>query len=120
MLWRREGQCDGCKRPGVEPAQCCRVFEVVDLSQLLSQWTAEEQADYRRWASYHEGVELRGDMLLMHSPCRQLTEDGRCAIYGEHPDLCKIWPALPEDLECFSDCAFRFVEVEEGASYGSD
>lgn len=76
----------------------------------LAPLTTEEDRDWLTWASYHEGVEMKGDYLIIQSPCRHLTDDGDCTIWDERPDLCRTWPATPGDLDFAPGCSYSFVD----------
>jgi Fe-S-cluster containining protein len=107
---KRIGICDQCKRPGIEPAQCCRAITV---------WWPPDDSDYECWLMAHEGVSRQGGWVTFALRCRWLTAEGDCSIYEDRPQLCRDWPAEPDDLELVPACAYRFEEdsmIQEQAS----
>ena len=101
----RVGGCNvGC-------GACCLYLELPLDPRLLTN-TQERLADWIHWAELH-GVKVypsgRGkDFQLVarvESKCTELTDDGRCGLYGkeERPDLCKRYPMHPLDTEGVKD-----------------
>lgn len=106
----RVGTCDGCKRPGIEPAPCCRSMKIG------YRWPApddEQEKEFLRWLLSHEGVswDAEGYDVVVKARCHWLTEEGDCAIYENRPQLCRDWPYDPSCLEDIPQCAFRFEET---------
>lgn len=100
----RRGKCDGCKRPGLTPGQCC--------THLLLRLHRPPTADEKKWIELHEGLTVvDGDMLRVDTPCNALTGDGGCALFGqsERPDLCKLYPVAPEHMP--EGCAYEFEDA---------
>jgi hypothetical protein len=74
--------CEGC-------VQCC-TYVGVEVDPPRAAW----EYDQWIWALHHEGIELILErperwLLNIHTRCRQLTDQGRCAIHGRHPVLCR-------------------------------
>jgi hypothetical protein len=71
------------------------------------------------WALHHEQVNLyveKPERWFLHfdTRCRQLQPDGRCAIYGRHPMLCRDYdPRSCERRSPLSDIAAWFRTAEE-------
>lgn len=100
---KRVGACDGCKRPGIETAQCCCYVSI--------EWPdINQDNDYLRWLISHEGVSYEGNCVVFKSRCRWLTPEGDCSIYENRPGLCKQWPYEAANLDESPGCAYRFVE----------
>jgi Fe-S-cluster containining protein len=75
-----ESPCFGC------PTNCCRKFFIILEDVRDREWT--------RWLSLHRGVAVRriGWRKLevwFDNPCRNLREDGSCAIYVTRPKTCR-------------------------------
>lgn len=98
-VFLREGECDGCQRPGVKAANCC-TFMVLPLARS---WSADEAS----WAALH-GVKVEGATATLQIACSALSEDGRCGLFGkpERPAMCNRYPEMPEQL--LEGCAFHF------------
>jgi len=77
-----ENLCDYCT------AKCCRYFALA-----IDKPTTRREFDYLRWYLLHERaaifVEDGSWYLLVHSPCKHLMPDNRCAIYEERPYICR-------------------------------
>jgi Fe-S-cluster containining protein len=74
--------CAGCVR-------CC-TYITIEVDAPRSPW----EYDQWLWALHHEGIELyieRPEKWFVHveARCRQLNSEGRCAIHGRHPVLCR-------------------------------
>jgi Fe-S-cluster containining protein len=76
------GLCSGC-------VKCC-TYITVEIDAPRAAW----EYDQWLWALHHEQINLyleRPERWFLHfdTRCRQLQSDGRCAIYGRHPVLCR-------------------------------
>jgi len=74
--------CNGCVR-------CC-TYITVEVDAPRAAW----EYDQWIWALHHEGIEMfveRPEHWFLHitTKCRQLQSNGRCAIHGRHPVLCR-------------------------------
>ncbi len=74
--------CAGCVR-------CC-TYITVEVDAPRAAW----EYDQWIWALHHEGIEMfveRPEHWFLHvtTRCRQLQGNGRCAIHGRHPVLCR-------------------------------
>ncbi len=74
--------CEGCVR-------CC-TYITVEVDAPRAAW----EYDQWIWALHHGGIEMyveRPERWFLHveTRCRQLGHDGRCAIHGRHPVLCR-------------------------------
>lgn len=74
--------CRGC-------VKCC-TYVTVEVDAPRAAWEYDQWA----WALHHRGVELwveKPERWSVHfeAVCGQLGDDGRCAIHGRHPVLCR-------------------------------
>ena len=99
----REGECDGCQRPGLTPGYCC-TFMSFTLSRPLSE-------DESYWASLHEDVQVDGSTLNLSVPCSALTSEGRCSLFGTpaRPAMCERYPELPGQV--LEGCSYILKEA---------
>jgi len=74
--------CDFCT------AKCCRYFAV-----QIDKPTTWQEFDSIRWFLMHYGAAVFTEegnwYLLVHSRCKHLQEDNRCAIYDQRPEICR-------------------------------
>ncbi len=74
--------CAGC-------VKCC-TYITVEVDSPRAAWEYDQWV----WALHHEQINLyveKPERWFLHfdTRCRQLQPDGRCAIYGRHPVLCR-------------------------------
>src|ERR1044072_5212956 len=74
--------CAGCVR-------CC-TYIAIEVDAPRQSW----EYDQCLWMLHHEGIEMyveRPEKWFVHvaTRCRQLEHNGRCAIHGRHPALCR-------------------------------
>jgi Fe-S-cluster containining protein len=74
--------CAGC-------VKCC-TYITVEVDAPRAAW----EYDQWIWALHHGGIEMfveRPEHWFLHiaTQCRQLQPNGRCAIHGRHPVLCR-------------------------------
>ena len=74
--------CAGC-------VKCC-TYITIEIDAPRAAW----EYDQWIWALHHEGIEVyveRPERWYVHvtTRCRQLQSNGRCAIHGRHPVLCR-------------------------------
>ena len=90
---------------------CCE-FLNIPLDRRLLDAPADRLADWRHWVELHgilvyESGEGDDHQLVarIQSPCKHLTDDKRCAVFGEpeRPQLCRKYPLHPLDLEGVED-----------------
>lgn len=106
--YRRTGECDGCRRPGLRTGQCC-TYVMLPLARGLNE-------DETRWLRLHHGMDIfetaEGFSVKVEIPCQHLTEDGLCAVFGsEHrPNMCALMPEWPGHLDGLvpGSCAYSF------------
>ena len=84
------GLCHGC-------VTCC-TYITVEIDAPRAAW----EYDQWIWALHHHNIEIyveRPERWYLHvaAVCRQLKRDGRCAIHGRHPVLCREYD--PRDCE---------------------
>ena len=100
--------CAGC-------VKCC-TYITVQIDTPRSAW----EYDQWIWALHHRGVSLyveKPERWFLHfeTVCDQLGPDGRCAIHGRHPVLCRDYdPRSCERRLPLSDIAHWF---DNGASF---
>jgi Fe-S-cluster containining protein len=74
--------CDHCT------AKCCRYFALP-----IDEPTTRKDYDYMRWFLLHDRASIFTDdetwYLLVHTECRHLQADNRCAIYETRPQICR-------------------------------
>lgn len=112
MKYERRGECLGCGN------NCCT------LSGIPVAFDRERHADYILWLSYH-GIEIKdvpdvGQFAIIRAPCKYLTLEGKCAVFGkpERPQMCNKWPQLPWELGLMDEkgqreCGYSFVALTE-------
>jgi len=99
--------CAGC-------VKCC-TYIIVQVDSPRSAW----EYDQWIWALHHRGVSLfveKPEKWFVHfeTVCDHLQGDGRCAIHGRHPVLCRDYdPRTCERRLPLADVVCRF---EDGAS----
>ncbi len=113
VTYRRTGACDGCRRPGLVPGQCCS-YIMLPLARELSD-------DERDWAQMHPGVMINDQNVRIEAPCGALKDDGRCGVFGtgKRPQMCADYPESPEALQGIpvpDGCLYRFERIEGGVS----
>lgn len=92
--------CDKCG------GQCCRYVAIgMDRPRTKTDY------DHIRWYLSHENVNVfidhdRGWYVEFRSPCENLMDDGRCAIYEIRPAICRSHGNLEEECEFF-DSPYR-------------
>jgi Fe-S-cluster containining protein len=74
--------CAGCVR-------CC-TYITIQIDTPRAAW----EYDQWLWTLHHEGIEMyveQPESWFVHveTRCRQLNAQGRCAIHGRHPVLCR-------------------------------
>jgi Fe-S-cluster containining protein len=86
----REDLAPGEVLCGYCDAKCCRYFALT-----LDTPTTWKEFDYIRWFLLHDRatvfVEDGSWYLLVHTPCKHLRADRRCAIYDERPRICRAY-----------------------------
>ena len=85
------------------PATCCRYFALaIDTPETC------EEFDYLRWFLLHDRAAVfteEGDWyLLVHTACKHLRPDNRCAIYADRPKICRSYTT--EDCEYKDDWVY--------------
>jgi Fe-S-cluster containining protein len=77
--------------------------------------------DIRRWVELHriKLVNREGRVYAsIPTPCSALTDQKLCGIYDERPEVCRVWPMQPSDLEdsrIKPFCTLRFEETADAA-----
>jgi len=107
-LWKRTGECDSCRRPGVVPAQCCRAI-ILDLAYPFT-------PDQQKWLELHPGFRaLTPTKVRIDIPCGALDADGLCSLYGlpSRPKVCRDYPMRPSDIEETPGCVYEFELIKE-------
>ena len=67
-----EKKCLGC-------SECCRILKIsVVLDEIMKEWFT---------AHFNRSIN-QVSFRIKHN-CAQLTPEGKCAIYGNHPKICK-------------------------------
>jgi Fe-S-cluster containining protein len=107
--------CRGC-------VKCC-TYITVEIDAPRTPW----EYDQWIWALHHRGVQLyveRPERWSLHfeTRCAQLGADGRCAIHGRHPVMCREydprtcerWLPLADIRAWFDDAAGfeRWIRAE--------
>jgi Fe-S-cluster containining protein len=101
------GTCNQCSR-------CCSWLSI----EIHPEY--HNNADIRRWVNLHHVVTHIGEEGRVFAdipiPCSALTEDGRCGIYEDRPQVCRVWPTSQADLEdprIKDYCSLSFVSEDE-------
>ena len=82
-----------CKQCGA----CCKVFAIKRVVKTKS------IMDY----AAARGYTFDGNVMLVPSPCPQLTEDGKCRIYETRPQLCRDYNGKSPNYYVPIGCTFR-------------
>ena len=69
-------KCEECR------GACCETI-IIPLSK--------DEEDTNRWAILH-GKRI-GARVALNCQCSALTDQGRCSIYSDRPDMCRTYPA---------------------------
>jgi hypothetical protein len=82
--------CSGC-------VKCC-TYITVEVDAPRAAWEYDQWV----WALHHRSISLFVEkperwFLCVDAVCEQLNEQGRCAIHGRHPVLCREYD--PRDCE---------------------
>jgi hypothetical protein len=99
--------CSGC-------VKCC-TYITVEIDAPRAAW----EYDQWLWALHHEQVNLyleKPERWFLHfdTRCHQLQPDGRCAIHGRHPVLCRDYdPRSCERRLPLADIVAWFHTAEE-------
>ena len=99
--------CAGCTR-------CCETVSI-EVDTPRAPW----EYDQWIWVLHHESLEVyveKPEKWFLHiaTRCRQLGDDGRCRIYGEHPVLCREYdPRHCERRAPLSDTVAWFHDAGE-------
>jgi len=99
--------CAGC-------VKCCTYLSI-QIDTPRAAW----EYDQWIWALHHEGIQIYLErpeawFLLIQARCRQLQDDGRCAIHGRHPVLCREYdPRSCERRYPLSDMRAWFHDASE-------
>jgi Fe-S-cluster containining protein len=99
--------CAGCTR-------CCETV-CIEIDAPRTPW----EYDQWIWVLHHENLEVyveRPERWYLHiaARCRQLNDEGRCRIYGEHPVLCREYdPRHCERRAPLSDVVAWFHDAAE-------
>lgn len=70
--------CDRCR------GACCESFT------LFASDVRMPNADTTRWVSLH--AIAQHEAYTFACPCRVLTPEGRCGIYADRPEVCRVMP----------------------------
>ncbi len=108
MAWKRTGACP--------PEQCqgrCCTF----IGAFL---TDPEQVAFLKTrgvpvidAAPPGGGRVAG-YAMVPQRCQHLTDDNRCGIYDDRPEICRVFPTTRQSLIGLEDhCGFSFVNTEE-------
>ena len=109
--YRRDGECSKC-------GDCCKVIiklqmvggdkdsyggYATDGEKRWSEILGGEDREFVRFFSTDEPVEER---------CSALGPDNLCSLNGTKPWRCQVWPTSPSDIALFSNCTYKFIEVD--------
>ncbi len=69
-------------------AKCCRYFALP-----IDPPNSPKEIDHIRWYLLHEDVSIFTEednwYLVVHRQCKHLTQDNRCGIYPQRPQICR-------------------------------
>lgn len=97
--------CDYCT------AKCCRYFALpIEMPK------SRKDFDFVRWYLLHERASVFTEdetwYLLVHTRCRHLQDDYRCAIYDRRPHICREYSV--DNCEYEDDWVYeRYFETPE-------
>lgn len=72
---------ESCEECG---GKCCK-FQVKELHGTLS----EDEKKYYNLRGKIISSERDGQLLIIYSPCKNLSVDGKCMDYDNRPEICK-------------------------------
>lgn len=99
--------CSGC-------VKCC-TYITIEVDHPRAPWEYDQWV----WALHHRGIELYVQkpekwFVSVETVCEQLNAEGRCAIHGRHPVLCREYdPRTCERREPLSDIRAWFRNAAE-------
>jgi Fe-S-cluster containining protein len=89
--------CAACPKPGV----CCNNFVLAnpDFRFLPENWESEADAQLREWdepfvvrgEAWREECTYGKTYVTPYLGCNFVTEEGRCSIYENRPETCRIF-----------------------------
>ena len=107
--WLRQGECNQC-------GECCLVM-------ISIRATGEENQDARdggtgttqkglwhQWDGNGDSLYWKVEKIDHAAPCTCHSD------YGCPPQkayICEAWPLHPAHVECFNNCSYRFVKLNE-------
>ena len=103
--WARSGACEPERCQG----RCCTFVALFfertpEHEQLLAGYHARGLPMQIATGDRGEHVNVR-----IEHRCQHLTDEGRCAIYEDRPQVCRDFPRHPADLITIEEhCGFRF------------
>jgi Fe-S-cluster containining protein len=91
--------------------KCCKYFALP-----IEEPTTHHDFDYIRWYLLHEraSVFIEDDIwyMMVHTRCKHLQEDNRCAAYATRPQICRDYTT--EDCEYEDDWVYdKYFETPE-------
>lgn len=111
----RQGECNGC-------GACCKALIKFKTSQ-----PSHPNDDPRNGGTGTDETGVWAELMFdnearrlwkfdpvekdMPDPCPQLSADHRCGIHNHFSNLCSQWPIIPDNVTPFSECSFKFVEI---------
>lgn len=114
MSWERRGECNHC-------GYCC-IFGVQKVTIRMPRGLPKETEFLRirgfKWTKDKgwEGMQASGEIFL---PCPYHVR-GRCGIYETRPEVCKDFPARPEQV-VGTPCSYWFEDTDgKEAPIGGD
>jgi Fe-S-cluster containining protein len=98
-------------------AKCCRYF-------MLEIDAPTRKSDFEniRWYLCHHDTTIyveKGNKWYLHilSPCRYLTNDGRCSVYETRPEICREHDPAECEFDMEYEAKIVFTSLDEFDSY---
>ena len=98
-------------------AKCCRYFML-----QIDTPTCKSDFENIRWYLCHQDTTIfveKGNNWYLHiqSPCRHLTDGGRCGVYDNRPRICREHDPSDCEYDCEYSAKLKFSTLEELDKY---
>jgi len=102
-------------------SQCCLFLFVENISRITSdKKKIDSRVYYWSATGRAEAVNVNGYLkALAHHRCKQLNDDGTCAIYKERPAECYQWPTINDDMHAYlaDKCTIKITNIRQVPKY---
>ena len=114
ITYEREGECNGC-------GECCNIVIYFGISEAYggdARNGGENTDEEGVWAEVvDEGVRRFFKHVPIDTPerkkCPSLEEGLTCDMYFTKAPICSVWPVIPDQLDAFPQCSYKFKEIDK-------